>query len=67
VRAGPACRPGGCQLRSFRGLLAHLGGLARVTIRIGGATFEKISKPTRDQLRAFDLIGVPVPLAISFR
>jgi hypothetical protein len=48
-------------------LLAHLGGLARSTTRIGGATFDKISKPTGDQQRAFDLIGAPIPLAISLK
>ncbi|MGO8982718.1 MAG: IS1634 family transposase [Streptosporangiaceae bacterium] len=55
----------GQPLRSFRGLLGHMATLTRSTIAIGGHTFEKISDPTPAQRRAFDLIGTPIPLALT--
>jgi Transposase DDE domain len=55
----------GYQLRSFRGLLDHLATLTRTAITIGGITFDKISDPTPDQQRAFQLIGAPIPLTLK--
>jgi hypothetical protein len=55
----------GQPLRSFRGLLGHMATLTRSTIALGGHTFEKISDPTPAQRRAFDLIGVPIPLTLT--
>ncbi len=52
-------------LHSFRGLIGHLATLTRTTITIGGAAFDKISEPTPVQRRAFDLIGTPIPLALT--
>ncbi len=52
-------------VRSFRGLLDHLGTLTRNTITIGDRTFDKISTPTADQQRAFDLLGAPIPLTLT--
>jgi hypothetical protein len=52
-------------VRSFRGLLDHLGTLTRNTITIGDRTFDKISTPTATQHRAFDLLGAPIPLTIT--
>jgi hypothetical protein len=57
----------GYPLRSFRGLLDHLGALSRSAITIGGVTFSKISEPTPDQRRAFDLIGAPIPLSLTLK
>ena len=54
-------------LHSFRGLIDHLATLTRATITIGAASFEKISDPTPVQRRAFDLIGAPIPLALSLK
>jgi hypothetical protein len=67
AKAATHTSPDGYQLRSFRGLLTHLGGLTRATIRLGGTTFDKISEPTPEQQRAFDLIGAPIPLTITLR
>jgi hypothetical protein len=67
AKAATHLSPDGYQLRSFRGLLAHLATLTRATIRIGSTTFDKISEPTPDQQRAFDLIGAPIPLAITLK
>jgi len=52
-------------VRSFRGLLEHLGTLTRNTITIGDRTFDRISAPTETQHRAFDLLGAPIPLTIT--
>jgi Transposase DDE domain len=52
-------------VRSFRGLLEHLGTLTRNTITVGDRTFDKISTPTADQQRAFDLLGAPIPLTLT--
>ncbi len=52
-------------VRSFRGLLEHLGTLTRNTITLGDRTFDKISTPTATQQRAFDLLGAPIPLTLA--
>jgi hypothetical protein len=53
--------------RSFRGLLAHLATLTRNQVRFAGsrATVPMLTEPTSEQRQAFDLIGVPVPLALK--
>ena len=67
VKAATHASPDGHPLRSFRGLLAHLATLTRATIQLGGVTFDKISDPTPAQRRAFDLIGVPIPLTLTLK
>ena len=59
--------PHGDALRSFHGLLDHLATLTRNRIRYHGANVEidKLSDPTPDQRRAFELIGSPIPLTIT--
>lgn len=54
----------GNSLRSFGGLLDHLGTLTRNHIRFHttGTEIPMLADPTDDQRRAFDLIGAPVPL-----
>jgi hypothetical protein len=52
-------------VRNFRGLLDHLATLTRNTITVGNHTFDKISTPTADQQRAFDLLGAPIPLTLT--
>jgi hypothetical protein len=47
------CRP----VRSFHSLPEHLATLTRNTITVGDRTFDKISTPTTEQQRAFDLLG----------
>ena len=53
--------------RSFRGLLAHLATLTRNQVRFAGtpATVPVLAEPTSEQRQAFDLIGVPIPLALT--
>jgi hypothetical protein len=61
AKAGPGNQP----LRSFRGLIDHLATLTRDTIRIGGQPVDKLTTPTPDQRRAFDLIATPIPLTLT--
>jgi hypothetical protein len=51
----------GGKLYSFAGLLTHLGTLTRNTLTVSGQTLDKLTTPTPEQRRAFDLIGAPVP------
>jgi hypothetical protein len=57
----------GTPLRSFRGLLDHLGTLTRNRIRYQGTNIEidKLTDPTPEQRRAFDLIDTTIPLTIA--
>ena len=55
----------GALCHSFRTLLTHLATLTRNTIRLpaqGDLTFEQLTQPTALQRRAFELLGVAVPL-----
>jgi Transposase DDE domain len=54
-------------LRSFRGLIDHLGTLTRQRIRYHHTDIEidKLTEPTPDQRRAFDLIDTTIPLTIA--
>jgi hypothetical protein len=54
-------------LRSFRGLLDHLGTLTRNQIRYHHTNTEipMLSQATHDQRRAFELINSPIPLTIT--
>jgi transposase len=53
--------------RSFPGLLAHLGTLARNELRFPGApaAVPVLTEPTSEQRQAFELIGATIPLTLS--
>jgi hypothetical protein len=53
--------------RSFRSLLAHLATLTRNQVRFAGArtTVPILAEPTSTQREAFNLIGMPIPLALK--
>jgi Transposase DDE domain len=57
----------GNPLRSFRGLIDHLGTLTRDRISYQGTDIEidKLTEPTLDQRRAFDLINTTIPQTIA--
>lgn len=57
----------GNQLRSFRDLLDHLATLTRDRIRYHHTHIEidKVTDPTPEQRRAFDLLNTPIPLTIA--
>jgi hypothetical protein len=56
----------GTVLRPFQGLLDHLATLTRNTNKVAGTevTFDQLTEPTPTQHRAFDLLGIPIPLRI---
>jgi hypothetical protein len=56
----------GQELRSFQGLLDHLGTLTRDTCTVPDTTvsFERLTQPTETQRQAFELIEVPIPLRL---
>jgi Transposase DDE domain len=65
AKAAAKTGPGNQALRSFRGLLDHLATLTRETIRIAGQPVDKLTTPTPDQRRAFELIDAPLPLTLT--
>jgi hypothetical protein len=56
--------PAGETVHRFRGLLGHLATLTKNTIQPAGdlPTFDRLSLPTPLQQKAFDLLGIPIPL-----
>ncbi|EQD33730.1 hypothetical protein B2A_13005, partial [mine drainage metagenome] len=55
----------GQQLHNFATLLNHLSTLTRNSVVFAkGVTIEKLSIPTPTQIRAFELIGAPIPTTI---
>jgi hypothetical protein len=53
--------------RSFRSLLGHLATLTRNQVRFAAThtTMPMLAQPTSTQREAFDLIGMPIPLALK--
>lgn len=51
-------------LRSFRGLIDHLGTLTRNTTVFAKHQLDVLATPTTTQRRAFELIGAPVPVTL---
>lgn len=49
----------------YRDLLGHLATLSRQTINFNGQRIEKITIPTQVQAQAFELLGGPVPVALT--
>jgi hypothetical protein len=65
AKAARKTGPGKQPIRSFRGIIDHLGTLTRNDLRYGQATIPALAEPTPDQRRAFDLIGAPIPLTLN--
>jgi hypothetical protein len=59
--------PHGRPYRSLRDLLSHLATLTRNQVRFAGTqtTIAMLAEPTSTQQEAFDLLGVPIPLALK--
>ena len=59
-------QPDGTVLRPFQGLLDHLATLTRNTNKVAGTevTFDQLTEPTPTQRKAFELLGIPIPLRI---
>ncbi len=65
AKAARKTGPGKQPIRSFRDLIDHLGTLTRNDLRYGQAVIPALAEPTPDQRRAFELLGVPIPLTIT--
>ena len=52
-------------IRSFRGLLDHLGTLTRNTTAFANHHLDVLATPTPTQRRAFELIGATIPLTLT--
>ena len=59
--------PAGQPYHSFRGLLEHLATLTRNQVRFAGTqiAIPMLAEPTTAQRKAFELIGVPIPLTLK--
>jgi hypothetical protein len=66
AKAARRAQPDGTVLRPFQGLLDHLATLTRNTNKVAGTevTFEQLTEPTPTQQKAFELLGIPIPLRI---
>ncbi len=65
AKAARKTGPGKQPIRSFRDIISHLGTLTRNDLRYGQAIIPALAEPTPDQRRAFELLGVPIPLTIT--
>jgi len=69
AQAKASCQydPAGRPYHSFRGLLEHLATLTRNQVRLAGtqAAIPMLAEPTTAQRKAFELIGVPIPLTLK--
>ncbi|MGE5292019.1 MAG: IS1634 family transposase [Micromonosporaceae bacterium] len=67
ARAKDAAKLNGDKLpvRKYGDLLEHLSTLDRQTIVFAGQRIDKLTTPTPVQRRAFELLGIPVPLTLT--
>ena len=67
LKAARRAQPEGTTIRPFQGLLDHLATLTRNTIQVEGTgvSFDQLTEPTPTQKRAFELLGIPLPLRIT--
>ncbi len=65
-KAARRAQPDRTALRPFQGLLDHVATLTRNTNQVAGTdvTFDQLTMPTRVQAKAFELLGIPIPLRI---
>jgi hypothetical protein len=52
-------------IRGHQELVAHLATLTRNTVSFAGQRLEKLSAPTPEQRRVFELLGKPIPLRLD--
>src|SRR5512140_1317238 len=52
-------------VRGYQELVAHLATLTRNTVSFAGQRLEKLSAPTPEQRRVFELLGKPIPLRLN--
>jgi transposase len=52
-------------VRGYHELVAHLATLTRNTVSFAGKRLEKLTTPTPEQRRVFELLGKPIPLSLD--
>ena len=52
-------------MAGYQELVAHLATLTRNTVSFAGQRLEKLSAPTPEQRRVFELLGKPIPLRLD--
>ena len=52
-------------IRGHQELVAHLATLTRNTVSFAERRLEKLSAPTPEQRRVFELLGKPIPLRLD--
>ena len=52
-------------VRGYHELVAHLATLTRNSVSFAGKRLEKLTTPTPEQRRVFDLLGKPIPLSLD--
>ena len=52
-------------VRGYHELISHLATLTRNTVSFNGRRLEKLSTPTPEQRRVFELLGKPIPLRLD--
>ena len=52
-------------VRGYHELVAHLATLTRNTVTFAGKRLEKLTTPTPEQRRVFELLGKPIPLSLD--
>jgi hypothetical protein len=52
-------------VRGYHELISHLATLTRNTVSFNGQRLEKLSAPTPEQRRVFELLGKPIPLRLD--
>ena len=57
--------PDKLHVRGYQELVAHLATLTRNTVNFAGQRLEKLSAPTPEQRRVFELLGKPIPLRLD--
>jgi len=66
AKAARRAQRDGTPIRPFEGLLDHLATLTRNTNKVAGTevSFDQLTEATPTQRRAFELLGIPIPLRI---
>ncbi len=65
VKDAAKITPDKLPVRGYHELISHLGTLTRNTVSFAGQRLEKLSTPTPEQRRVFELLGKPIPLRLD--
>jgi hypothetical protein len=65
VKDAAKITPDKLPVRGYHELVSHLATLTRNTVSFAGQRLEKLSTPTPEQRRVFELLGKPIPLRLD--